>query len=1072
MAQKSRFNHPPHPGLAKLSRPRVGRIVHREHLIRRCDQLSSSTCTWITAAAGYGKTTHLVNYLDTKDMPCLWYQVDEADADLASFFTYLGMAAETHIGRLSPLLTPEYFADVPTFTRRWFRELYQGAGTPFVIVFDNVQLVQREASFYDVLRIAISEAPQGVRIFVASRERPSPPLVKALISEQIAVIGIEELMLTDAEAIAIAKTRYHNDFSEQKVQQLNTCVQGWVAGFVLLLPQLEKGEPSCRITEMLFDYFASEVVRLTNEQTRAFLRTTALLPEMTVPMVRRLTDMAQPEKILEDLSRHNFFTYRSVGAEPVYQYHALFREFLLQYAHETVSNEQWRSVQRRAASVLAEAGSHTAAVELLKELRDWQTLAGLVSQQAEGLLRQGRLQTLQMWLHGIPEEILEQNPWLMFWLGHSKLFFNPADARGCFQGAYRVFKEIGDSAGACLSWAAVVDSYWFELGDFRPLHDWFAEFEVLRPHYQSLASSEIKARVEFGVFSALLVVWPDHPEFGEWEHRVLQLLEEDLAPDLRLRVADILIYYYVNFIGKRGHATRVLDFIRSIVDHPEVAPVNLCAWLIYQSAYIFWMEGSGERCLGNLEAALSIARKHGIHLYDVTLHLFSAYVYLTAGYCEKGREALANAVKALNFRRGHEVGHYNYILAWEAWLSGRLPEALEHMQLAIRHAKQADLHTQGLGYLGLAQIHASQGDLAAAWRSLASVRPWVRRMRSKFGECMLALMLAQFALERGNRVRCLKCLRWALRLGREEHYINFPFFKPEAVVRLCAEALEAGIETDYVKNLIGKRELQPPPDALGTLEAWPWRAKVYTLGSFSVWINGERLVSRRKAQRKPLELLKLIIAFGDRGIAISQLADQLWPDAEGDSAHRSFATTLHRLRRLLREDQLLLVQEGRLILNTQVCWVDAWAFERLVKSSSEAMSQAKSKPSAGQCVTMTHQILKLYQGPFLAAESEIASAVSTRERLRARFLHSLSRLGTYLERSGHLQEAIACYQSAVEVERLAEGLYLGLMRCYLALGRRPEAMATYRRCKEILAANQQSAPSTETSSLYETLLQD
>ncbi|MEN8132840.1 MAG: BTAD domain-containing putative transcriptional regulator [Pseudomonadota bacterium] len=1072
MAQKSRLNPPRHPGLAKLNRPRLGHIVHREQLVRRCDQLSSCTCTWITAPAGYGKTTHLVNYLDSKDMPCLWYQVDEEDADLASFFSYLGMAVESHIGRLPPLLTPEYFGDVPTFSRRWFRELYQSVENPFVIVFDNVQLVQRDASFHDVLRIAISEAPQGVRIFVASRERPSPLLVKALISEQIGVIGIEELMLTDAEAIAIAKMRFRHGFSEQKVQQLNGCVQGWVAGLVLLLPQLEQEKPSCRITEMLFDYFASEVVRLTDEQTRAFLRTTALLPEMTVPMVRRLTDMAQPEKLLEDLSQHNFFTYRSTGDEPVYQYHALFREFLLEYARQTLSNKELRKTQRQAASVLADAGSYTAAVELLKESKDWQALAGLVCQQAEGLLRQGRLQTLQMWLEGIPDEFLKQTPWLMFWLGHSKLIFNPSNARDCFQNAYEEFKDIGDPAGACLSWAAVVDSYWFEMDDFRPLHDWIAEFESLRPLYQSLSSPAIEARVVFAVFSALLVVQPDHSEFAEWEQRVLKLLEGDLAPDLRLKVADILMYYYVGFIGRRGHATRVLNFIRSTIDNPEVAAINLCAWRVYRSLYILIFDGSAERCLANLKVGLSTAREHGVHLYDVTLHLGCAQVHLTAGHCEAGREALAHAAKALDFRHSYEVGHYHYVLAWEAWLSDRLPEALEHMQLVLRGNKWADLHSQGLGYLGLAQIHAARGDLAEALRCLARVRPWVRRMHSKIGKNAWALTLAQFALDRGRRTRSLKCLRWALRWGREENYINFPFFRPETVALLCAEALEAGIETDYVKNLIDKRDLQPPGEFIGTLEQWPWRVKVYTLGHFSVWLNGEKLVFKRKAQQKPLELLKLISTFGGRGIAISQLADQLWPDAEGDSALRAFATTLHRLRRLLREDKVLLVQEGRLIVNTQVCWIDAWAFERLVKSSGEALSPAKPKLSAGQCVTMTHQILKLYQGAFIAAESEISSVVSTRERLRTRFLYCLSRLGTYLERSGHLHEAITCYQSGVEVEHLAEGLYLGLMRCYLALGERPEAMATYRRCKEILAANQDTPLSTKTNSLDEVPLRD
>ena len=80
-----------------------------------------------------------------------------------------------------------------------------------------------------------------------------------------------------------------------------------------------------------------------------------------------------------------------------------------------------------------------------------------------------------------------------------------------------------------------------------------------------LSATEIEARVAFAAFSALLVVKPDHPKFVALEQRVLQLLEGDLAPDLRLRVADILMYYYVGFVGRRGRAIRVLNFMHSTV---------------------------------------------------------------------------------------------------------------------------------------------------------------------------------------------------------------------------------------------------------------------------------------------------------------------------------------------------------------------------------------------------------------------------------------------------------------------------------------------------------------------------
>ena len=46
MAQGSPSNAIRLPSLAKLSRPRLGQIVHRERLITRSNQLSSYVCTW------------------------------------------------------------------------------------------------------------------------------------------------------------------------------------------------------------------------------------------------------------------------------------------------------------------------------------------------------------------------------------------------------------------------------------------------------------------------------------------------------------------------------------------------------------------------------------------------------------------------------------------------------------------------------------------------------------------------------------------------------------------------------------------------------------------------------------------------------------------------------------------------------------------------------------------------------------------------------------------------------------------------------------------------------------------
>ena len=84
-----------------------------------------------------------------------------------------------------------------------------------------------------------------------------------------------------------------------------------------------------------------------------------------------------------------------------------------------------------------------------------------------------------------------------------------------------------------------------------------------------------------------------------------------------------------------------------------------------------------------------------------------------------------------------------------------------------------------------------------------------------------------------------------------------------------------------------------------------------------------------KAQRRPLDLLRMLIAYGGREVTEERITEALWPRIDGDSAHRSFTTTLHRLRKLLGEDLAVHFSEGKLSLDGRYVWVDTWAFEQV-----------------------------------------------------------------------------------------------------------------------------------------------
>lgn len=90
--------------LAKLSRPQGAKILARKRLFAALDAAHAQPVTWITGPAGSGKTTLAASYLDACELRCLWYQVDEGDEDIATFFYYLGLAArQTNPRKQKPL---------------------------------------------------------------------------------------------------------------------------------------------------------------------------------------------------------------------------------------------------------------------------------------------------------------------------------------------------------------------------------------------------------------------------------------------------------------------------------------------------------------------------------------------------------------------------------------------------------------------------------------------------------------------------------------------------------------------------------------------------------------------------------------------------------------------------------------------------------------------------------------------------------------------------------------------------------------------------------------------------------
>ena len=245
--------------------------------------------------------------------------------------------------------------------------------------------------------------------------------------------------------------------------------------------------------------------------------------------------------------------------------------------------------------------------------------------------------------------------------------------------------------------------------------------------------------------------------------------------------------------------------------------------------------------------------------------------------------------------------------------------------------------------------------------------------------------------------------------------------------------------------------------------------EIHTLGRFGVKRLEQPLVFPVARQQRALELLQALIAFGGRDVSIELLCQALWPDADGDTAKNTFDVTLHRLRKFLEARDILLLREGHLTLNSKLAWVDVWALEKLVNHCRPLLRQTVKPAIARELTDCSEHIQFLYQGAFLSREPVRPWAISQRERLRSKVLIHLIDAGQAWETLGNAENAIRCYHGGLEIEPLAEELYQKLIRCYRDNKRIAEAMATFNRCKQVLAEQLQISPAPATLDLYVTL---
>ena len=1044
--------------LGKLRPPRLGRVFLRQRLFDVLDATAAAPATWIAGAPGMGKTTLVASYLQAAATPCVWLQLDDSDADPATFVHFLLQAVA--LPQAPP--STDDLRDFESCLRRLFRRLAAAMAPPWALVLDNAQALGPQAALHGALAAVLAELPARTRLIFLSRDPPPDAYARAVASQQMALLDERELRFNEEEAQRLVAL-HGRAWSGAALQR---ATDGWAAAMTLLLAtraelgldEALRGGPA---RQRLFAFFAGEVLAGLPPGDADALMRIAFLPGATVAMATALSGQARAGELLDGLARRSLFTERREGTPPVYTFHALFSEFLRARAAQALPAAGLQALHLAAARLLAAQGQADAAIAQLIEARAWDEAMALLAEHAGTWTAQGRTARLREWILALPESA-RQGAAAAYWLGCCELSSSPVQALAHLERSLAGHLAAGDAHGAFLAAAAAADAIVSIGANLHAIEAWMPLFKAHAAAWLDQHDDETDLRVLPGLLAAFVYRETAHPLTAVLAERAERLLDRPLGASQRVLLGTLA--YYLLWTGQTPRLDRMMVKLDRLCAASDAAPATLLRWYGV-SVLVRSLLGRVDEALRHAQRALALAAPMPTAV-QAKAHLLLVLAAVAGRDRTLARAQLHEAAGLLDAGNTIDATTYEFQRGLLMLLDGDWTGAERLMRAAVASGRASGWPLrEHIALLGQTLTATQVGDLAAAEAALQAVLAHPFHAVCVWHHWLASLIEAHLAERQGQRARALAALRNAFATGRA-HGFDFgpmPFACGDMMPRLAALALDHGIDAAFAQHLIRRHCLPAPAGAGGS---WPWPIRIRLLGAFAIERDDAAAAAPRKESRKPLELLKLLIALAPAGggpVPVDRLCAALWPDAEGDAARNSFDNTLHRLRKLLGGERHVQLQAGAVSLDAGSCWTDVAALQACF-TDLESLGNGAGAADLG---ALADRALALYCGPLLAGEDDLADVLAARARLESRFVRQLAVAGEGLLAAGRPAEAARVCERVLEQQPLAEDVWRQLIRCLIALGRPAEALAAYRRCRQQLAVLLNLRPALETEALVD-----
>ena len=415
----------------KLHRPPVTRdILCREALHARLDEAGQQALTLVCAPAGYGKSTVVSYWLETRGGPGAWLSLDDTDSDVRTFLGYLVAAVQSVFPEACAVtqaqLEAEALAPLPVLAGCLGNDL-DDLEEPLVLVLDDYHCI-KEPAVHELMNHLLKHPPGPLQLVVISRRDP-PLLFGALRAHNtLTEIRMRDLMFTLFETTEFLEQSIGQTVGSNTLARLQEKIEGWPAGLRLAALALRHHADADAFLRgfdgaatAVHDYMIEEVLAQQLPAVVDCLCKSSILNRFCAPLCEVVgADPADKEadhfdgatfiRLLED---SGLFCIDLDERGEWHRYHHLFQELLQRQLKAKFTPDKIAGLHRRAASWFEARGLLEEAIHHALQADGPAEAGRLMVRHRNDILNQEQWHRLTRWLNLLPVEVVDENPELL-----------------------------------------------------------------------------------------------------------------------------------------------------------------------------------------------------------------------------------------------------------------------------------------------------------------------------------------------------------------------------------------------------------------------------------------------------------------------------------------------------------------------------------------------------------------------------------------------------------------------------------------------------------------------------------